>query len=437
MALGHGVAKKVQTTGLSTTLANAWTVSAGSLLVCVLTSWTGNATEHVVSSGNNGTWTRIATANGASAKVSLHYAKNATAGLESLTINSGGAGNYLTGIFHEVTGADTTAPFTAGEVASGTHATGTNPQTGSVTNATANSIFFAGLCTDTASGTATLTVDSTGSSPTGWALQDATESQHTNANAYTTLSVPHLIVSSGAATKHGWTTNSIASAHVIAAFKAASTGTTLTVAGSDHAQTVAEPALTQAHTLTVAGASHAQSVEAPVLTQAHTLAVDGATQASAVDAVALTQAHTLAVAAAAQAQTADNVALGVPAILEMADAAHEQTVDAPTILVLYLLEVQGAAHGQTADAIALAQAHVLALANASHAQTSESPALTQAQLLVVAGAMQAQTVSSPLVYQPIPAGRTGVTVTDSRRLSTAGDSRRSGTPIDDGQREVG
>lgn len=223
-------ARKIEaSSGTSVTVNSAWTVSAGNLLNAWITSYQGAFGNHVASGSVNGTFTAVGGATyAANCCLSTHYKKNSSSGLENLTANGGTGANGVVGVFHEVSAMDTTAPFTAGEYNIVTYTAATNPQTGSITNSAANSVFFAALTNMAGGNPATLTVNSTGSNPTGWALKDATNSQETNAATYMALSVAYLVVSSGAATKHGWTTDNNVGIKGIVCFKAASGGSVVT-----------------------------------------------------------------------------------------------------------------------------------------------------------------------------------------------------------------
>jgi hypothetical protein len=251
MALNVVQAKKIEALATSITVNGAMTVSSGSLMVVGESSYQGSQANHTASDHVNGTYTKAVGVDNISV-ASLHYKGNVTGGSLNLTAVSGGSSGATIASFHEVTGADTTAPFTIGESGSTTTTTsGTNPQTAQVTNATANSIFFAVL-TDTQGGNpVTFTLNSTGTSPSGWALESSTESQEVNNNDWQDLNMPYLIVSSSAATRHGWaTTSTDHTATVIAAFVEATvssfTGTGSITIGApviDATGTVPEPFL--------------------------------------------------------------------------------------------------------------------------------------------------------------------------------------------------
>lgn len=230
MALAVAGAKKIESGSANSVTVNAaYTATTGNLMVVGVTAFSNsnNLTGNAAASDNaNGAYTVVGsnttpTSNG----VTILYHKNITGGSLNLTATGQTNGASVVASFHEVSGADTTAPFTTGEFsATGSTTATTNPQTGSVTNSVADSVFFAALANTSGSGTSTLTVNSTGSTPTGWALKNTTNSQEVDGLNFETLSMPFLIVASSAATKHGWTTNSAKPAMVIACFGMAASG---------------------------------------------------------------------------------------------------------------------------------------------------------------------------------------------------------------------
>lgn len=156
-----------------------------------------------------GTWTKVltipATLAGTSGTVWVRF--GIPSGITSVNpvVDSNTISSVI--ITHDI--ANVTA-LTGGETSSiAYNINTTNPQTGSVTNATANSIFLAFLADDLPSGTAVMTVNSTGSTPAGWALADVTHSQELDANTTIPCSVPYKIVTTSAASKHGWATDNI------------------------------------------------------------------------------------------------------------------------------------------------------------------------------------------------------------------------------------
>lgn len=226
MALAVAQACKIRaSSGTTVTVTGAWTPAAGSLLHGAIGCNPTVSTTTAMSGSVNGSFTKVGDAGFSGGATGAHFYKaNSTGGLEDLTATGGSGSTGVTGIFHEVTGAHTTAPFTTGENAQATYTLTTNPQTGSVTNSVADSIFFAFVVNEAGAG-ALFTLNSTGTSPTGWALKDATNSQEQDGSTYWTINVPFLIVSSSAATVHGWATDNVRGVRGAAAFRAAVGGT--------------------------------------------------------------------------------------------------------------------------------------------------------------------------------------------------------------------
>ncbi len=234
MALGVVQAKKIESGSAgSVTVNSAWTVTAGNLVIAGVVGWQPSASDAVASDSINGTYTirridRDSSAFGGS--TSLHEARNITGGTPNLTANGGTSSTFVTAAFHEVSGADQTAPFTGGEAGGSAGIGGItgNPVTPAVTNSNANSIFFAIMANSDGSNPATMTVNSTGSTPTGWALANTTNSQELDGSAFQDMSVPFLVVSSSAGTRHGWTSSGSSTVcYSAACWKQAAAGTGL------------------------------------------------------------------------------------------------------------------------------------------------------------------------------------------------------------------
>lgn len=187
----------------------------GSLVVVVIVAFGGSQANHACSG-----FTKIGGANsGGGYCISMWYKANVSS-LTSVTVDGGAGANPVEGIIHEGVGFSTSAPFTSGEFSAGAFASSTNPNTGTVTTATAASCFFAAMTIEDG-GTPTMTVNSTGTGPaTGFALKSATNSQETDGNNFMPASVPFLIVASTQTNeKHGWTASAAAQgASIIAAF---------------------------------------------------------------------------------------------------------------------------------------------------------------------------------------------------------------------------
>lgn len=218
-------AKQGTAVATSATITLDATATAGNLLVVAVTSYTppnGDFSGHAMADniGSTTGWTFVAGLNngtGTPECVSFWYKKNIPAGITTLTCTGGLAAIITIGIAHEVAGCSTTTPFTSGEFSTATGATTINPQTGTVTNATASSIFFAVLTNNGSGNPATMTINGTGTVGT-WNLFSLTESQYLNGNSLYPVSVPNIIVSSSTAEVHGWTTDSQSPTTILAAF---------------------------------------------------------------------------------------------------------------------------------------------------------------------------------------------------------------------------
>lgn len=187
--------------------------TAGNLMVVVIAGYLGTVSNHAVSDNIDGTtgWVAIAEIASASAanNISMWYKKNVPSGVTTLTLDGGASTLAINGNAHEVSGCSTTAPFTSGEYSatSSSPVATTNPVTGSATNATANSIFFACCGNIDSSNPTTFTINQTGTVGT-WNLFSSTNSQELNGANRNVISVPNIIVSSGTAEAHGWTSAS-------------------------------------------------------------------------------------------------------------------------------------------------------------------------------------------------------------------------------------
>lgn len=150
---------------------------------------------------------------------SVWYKMNVPSGIVRITNWLSTAAGTAQGIVHEMSNVTT---FTSGEmIGSATFTPSTNPQTASLSNGTASSIYFAFLCWGENFGNpVTGTVNSTGSSGGTWSLYNSTTSQELDADSWIPMSVPSLVVSSTASRVHGWTLSSSALAYskVIACF---------------------------------------------------------------------------------------------------------------------------------------------------------------------------------------------------------------------------
>jgi hypothetical protein len=190
--------------------------TAGNALIVWLTSTGGNSANYTVSDNIDGTtgWNKITFT---TTKVACFWKTSIPSGITTLTCNAGSGATYATAVSHEVSGLVST-PFTTGENL-GTNSTQTaNPVTSSLTNATADSIFFAALSNASGSNPATSTILSTGTVGT-WI--EATNGANRNGSTSTVLSTVYQIVSTSSARAHGWTTEELSNqAKCIVAFHA-------------------------------------------------------------------------------------------------------------------------------------------------------------------------------------------------------------------------
>jgi len=190
--------------------------TAGNALIAAFGTWT-NSTPSSDSVATNGSapasFTRIGSQVQDSVSLSLHYLGNVGSGATSVTFTAGEEPTVSTCIVYEVSGLSAT-PFTTGEVADDGRDATENPQTADVTNATANSIFFAAAANTSGDNPATIAINGTGSDGT-WSVH--ANGEYKNGNNVV-LSVPYQIVSSGAARSHGWTTGLESAAVIISAF---------------------------------------------------------------------------------------------------------------------------------------------------------------------------------------------------------------------------
>lgn len=203
---GLSVSGAWKASGSTSTVSCTVAITSGRLIIAAVSEYLVTTNNATVSDNVGGTtgWVNVGRATDLSSNgigVSLFYKANAPSGITTITGTKSTGTADFTIIVHEVTGASTSSPFTGGEVATA-NGVSANGQTGTVTNGTANSIYFA-VGADSAPATpATMTINSTGTTGT-WALYNSTNSQELDA-ATAVASVPYLIVSSSAARGHGW-----------------------------------------------------------------------------------------------------------------------------------------------------------------------------------------------------------------------------------------
>lgn len=133
---------------------------------------------------------------------------NVPSGITTVTATATDGANIEL-IAHDVSNITT---FTSSEVANAQTA-GTNPQTGTVNNGTATSIYFASVTTD---GTGNWTINATGT--TGTWNHFSANSHEDDGTTHTATSVPNIVVASSAARGHGWTCDSGNEAQCVAVF---------------------------------------------------------------------------------------------------------------------------------------------------------------------------------------------------------------------------
>lgn len=119
-------------------------------------------------------------------------------------------GSFFEIIAHDVSNIST---FTSSEVNNAELDTGTNPQTGTVNNGTAASIYFAAAVSD---GTGSWVINQTGT--TGTWNHFSANSHEDDGNTKTATSVANIVVSTSTARGHGWTCDTGNEAQCIAVF---------------------------------------------------------------------------------------------------------------------------------------------------------------------------------------------------------------------------
>lgn len=156
MAVSLGNTVKIRTNS-GTTATGSITYTAGSAAVAGFAVAAGSASASAASDPTNGTYTKQTPMPAASAGVSCssYYRGNVAAGTVTVTLNGGGQ-SWPSGGVLEVLAADT-APYTTGEITSGTGNSGA-PASGNVTTATADTFLFNYVCND-AGGTMTWTAN--------------------------------------------------------------------------------------------------------------------------------------------------------------------------------------------------------------------------------------------------------------------------------------
>lgn len=192
-------------------VANAWkgsadgtdvqvTVSptAGNMLVVGLCAFQGSVVNHQIRDNIGGTtgWTKISSTNGGNSMcISIWYKASVGSGVTTVGCTNGTSSSFPTAFVHEVSGGSQT--FTSGEAAART-VTGSDYITYAVENATADSVYFALMTSDSAGNPATYTLTSP------WTHKSAS-SWETDGSSKTTGSMPFLIVSTSLSRSNHWT----------------------------------------------------------------------------------------------------------------------------------------------------------------------------------------------------------------------------------------
>lgn len=211
MALAVVTATRIRAaSGTSVTVAIT-APTPGNLLVVGMNQYRATAANSTVTDNQTNTFTKLAEVDTTGDPgAAMFYAKSIlSSGTHNVTLTCATSGTAPSGTAYEASGADTTAPFTGGEVASNTGSSAA-PTTGSVTNSVADSIFFA-FCGNGGTGNpATMTKDAAWTRHANGAEQDGT--------LYMVFGMEYLIVASSAARTHAWTTQNTAFGTVAAAF---------------------------------------------------------------------------------------------------------------------------------------------------------------------------------------------------------------------------
>lgn len=199
------------------------TPTSGRLLVVGVYCYTGlHANVTVIDNIDvtGASWIKIGGANNlvGNSCVALFYKAASPIGLTSITAACAG-GTYVTSCIFEVSGA-AASPFTIGESAfnSNSDTNTTNPQTGNITTATANSLIFS-ICGNNSNGNpVTLTINAAGGTVGTWNLYPGGNSEELDASTYGAFSMPNIAAVAAGTQSHGWTSADAYQAIGIAAF---------------------------------------------------------------------------------------------------------------------------------------------------------------------------------------------------------------------------
>lgn len=207
---------KVSANTSGITVTNAWknwvnaqslgitvSVTAGRSISLFFSTAGGTHTNQVVSDNIDGTtgWVKDSGIdNGTTGLEGAFWHKfNMPSGVTTITIASSGGTTYVQAYIHEVTNVTS---FTGGETNSSNVASSTNPQTTSVTNATATSIIFSGINCDSAANPESLLLNGTGT--VGTYSFFSTNSYDLDGNVVV-AGVGYRVLSASASQKLGWT----------------------------------------------------------------------------------------------------------------------------------------------------------------------------------------------------------------------------------------
>lgn len=205
--------------GGTPTLANVWknvgnggsslavTVAptAGSCLAVAVAEF-DSTTDNTAMADNIGSttgWTKIARAVNGSVSLVFWYKANIGSGVTTVTLTRSTGASYYNAHVFEITGANTSTPFTTGENSSATGAS-SSANTGTVTTATANSVLIALTTTDGGGNPESFTLNAAGTSGGTWAHFN-TAAKEDNGSLNLVSSAPSLAVTTTAARIHYWT----------------------------------------------------------------------------------------------------------------------------------------------------------------------------------------------------------------------------------------
>lgn len=214
------LAQRTASSGGTPTLANAWknvgnggsslsvtvSPSPGSCLAVGIAEYQSSADNTSISDNIDGTtgWTKVIRAVNGDGSVVLWYKKNIPSGITSVVLTRSTGASYYNCHVHEITGADTSTPFTSGESSTATGAS-SSANTGTVTTATANSIMVAVTSPyDEGGNPATLALNAAGTSGATWSHYNSAAKED-NGAVNLVSSNPTASVTTTGARIHYWT----------------------------------------------------------------------------------------------------------------------------------------------------------------------------------------------------------------------------------------